>query len=46
MVVWRLEKKDGGGPWFTRNGGLREGGYESRGRGVTVGVARGRDWGV
>ena len=30
MVVWRLEKRDGGGPWFTKEGGLREGGQGKR----------------
>lgn len=24
-MIWRLERKDGGGPWFTREGKTRDG---------------------
>lgn len=33
-MIWRLERKDGGGPWFTREGKTRDGKIEFKDKGI------------
>ena len=33
-MIWRLERKDGGGPWFTREGKTRDGKIEFSDKGI------------
>lgn len=33
-MIWRLERKDGGGPWFRRDGKTRDGKVEFNDKGI------------
>ena len=33
-MIWRLEHKDGGGPWFRRDGKTRDGKIEFKDKGI------------